>query len=99
MYQDLPLHPLCAFASLELCPHMRRKEHAVAPTHRRNADEWEAPGTSIPKPDSVVIGVTRDFSMLHWGGGIVFKAHPFKRHSVATYDETGHLQVPTHSEN
>jgi hypothetical protein len=91
-YSDPPFHKECAMAAMQFCPHLARK------VHRRTADEkmpdgsWKSEGAVEDKPAQWIIGLTRDYTMLPWGKGVLFKCNV--RHRIAyEYDDKGNLQV------
>jgi hypothetical protein len=85
-YSDPPMHVECAEDAFTLCPHLRRPLVA-----RRESDGGSVPaGWSEDKPETWVMGITRDYSVklvpLQGGGvGPLFIAKPWKRTRTWAY--------------
>jgi hypothetical protein len=90
-YTDPPFHVECAEAAMLYCPHLNRKVHRRAPDEKMPDGSWKSEGAVEEKPAQWIIGITRDYRMIPWGKGVLFKCSV--RHSrVYEYDEQGHLR-------
>jgi hypothetical protein len=90
-YTDPPFHVECAEAAMEFCPHLARKVHRRTSDEKMPEGSWKSEGATEEKPAQWIIGITRDYRMIPWGQGVLFRCHlRFRR--VYEYDEQGNLQ-------
>jgi len=90
-YTDPPFHVECAEAAMLFCPHLNRKVHRRAPDEKMPEGSWKSEGAVEEKPAQWIIGLTRNYKMLPWGKGVLFKCN-VKHRRVYEYDEQGHLR-------
>jgi hypothetical protein len=90
-YTDPPFHVECAEAAFRFCPHIARKVHRRTPDDRMPEGSWKSVGAVEEKPERWIIGITRDYKMIPWGRGVLFKCN-VRHRRIYEYDETGNLQ-------
>jgi hypothetical protein len=54
-YTDPPMHPACALAAVQMCPHINRKDMKRAPDHRLQEGVMTPAPMSLAKPESWVM--------------------------------------------
>jgi hypothetical protein len=91
-YSDPPFHRECARTAMTLCPHISRKVHRRVPDEKLPPMAYKSDGSVEEKPEFWVIGITRDFTMIPWGRGVLFRAATMKDAIVFGYDDEGHLK-------
>lgn len=100
-YTDPPMHPACAEAAVQLCPHINRREMKRAPDHRLK-DGVMAPGVmTLDKPQLWVMKVVAmdDYKMsIYEDDGkpfIVYLAGDEVRRREWTYNDEGRIDTTT----
>jgi hypothetical protein len=84
------MHPDCAEAATRLCPHFAHRRPARST--KISADTITPPGFIMDKPEVWVMGITRTYTIVVQGGGVIFLPAPFHRTRRFSYDHAGHLQ-------
>jgi len=90
-YTDPPFHVECAEAAMKFCPHLARKVHRRTDDEKMPDGSWKSEGAVEEKPAQWIIGLTRDYKMLPWGKGILFKCNVRHRRTYE-YDDNGLLR-------
>lgn len=93
-YSDPAFHPECATAAMQLCPYIAVQRHRRAPEHRLGDHTVTPAGLDESKPETFVIGITRDYKMTSRGGYVVFKPAPFKELRRYSYVEGRIVEQP-----
>jgi hypothetical protein len=91
-YTDPPFHRECAQAAMHFCPHINRRQHRRSPDEKMPEGSWKSDGAVEDKPAQWVIGLTRDYKMIPWGRGVLFRCS-VRHQLVYEYDDDGILQL------
>lgn len=91
LYSDPPGHPECLRAAVALCPYIAIGRARRATARRLRPGTVTPPGFADTKPTEWILGITRNYRMLHRRGTLVFRPAPFTSIERWTYDSDGHL--------
>ena len=91
LYSDPPGHPECLRAAVTLCPYIAIGRARRATARRLQPGTVTPPGFADGKPTEWLLGITRNYRMLHRRGTLVFRPAPFTSIERWTYDSDGRL--------
>lgn len=83
----------CAEWAIRLCPHLALERHKRIPEARLGVEVHEPDGFVSDKPDTFVMGITRDYKIKTAQGHIYLLASPWKRTREFAYENGAITEV------